>query len=52
LDAGTGRLDRKSEGLILLTSNGDIVNRILRAENQHEKEYVVTVDRPITEEAL
>lgn len=47
-----GRLDRESEGLILLTSDGDIVNRILRAENRHEKEYVVTVDRPITEEAL
>ncbi len=43
-----GRLDKDSEGLILLTNNGDIVNRILRAENRHEKEYVVTVDRPIT----
>lgn len=44
-----GRLDKDSEGLILLTNNGDIVNEILRSENQHEKEYVVTVDRPVTE---
>jgi 23S rRNA pseudouridine2604 synthase len=43
-----GRLDKDSEGLILLTNNGDIVNEILRAENEHEKEYVVTVDRPVT----
>jgi 23S rRNA pseudouridine2604 synthase len=43
-----GRLDKESEGLILLTNNGDIVNRILRAENAHEKEYVVTVDKPVT----
>ncbi|WP_042202089.1 pseudouridine synthase [Paenibacillus camerounensis] len=43
-----GRLDKDSEGLILLTNDGDIVNRILRAEGKHEKEYVVTVDRPIT----
>lgn len=43
-----GRLDKDSEGLILLTNNGDIVNRILRAENAHDKEYVVTVDKPIT----
>lgn len=42
-----GRLDKPSEGLILLTNDGDIVNRILRAGNAHEKEYVVTVDRPI-----
>jgi 23S rRNA pseudouridine2604 synthase len=42
-----GRLDKASEGLILLTSDGDIVNRILRAGNGHEKEYVVQVDRPI-----
>jgi 23S rRNA pseudouridine2604 synthase len=42
-----GRLDKESEGLILLTSNGDIVNEILRAEHNHEKEYVVTVDRPL-----
>ncbi len=45
-----GRLDKDSEGLILLTSDGDIVNRILRAEGRHEKEYEVTVDRPITED--
>src|SRR6202161_1689078 len=44
-----GRLDRDSEGLILLTNNGDIVNEILRSENNHEKEYLVTVDRPITD---
>lgn len=43
-----GRLDKDSEGLILLTNHGDIVNQILRAENGHEKEYVVTVDRPVT----
>jgi 23S rRNA pseudouridine2604 synthase len=43
-----GRLDKDSEGLILLTNNGDIVNRVLRAENAHEKEYVVTVDKPVT----
>jgi 23S rRNA pseudouridine2604 synthase len=43
-----GRLDKESEGLILLTNNGDIVNAILRAENAHEKEYVVTVDKPVT----
>ena len=43
-----GRLDKDSEGLILLTNDGDIVNRILRAEGKHEKEYIVTVDRPIT----
>ncbi|OKL40358.1 23S rRNA pseudouridine(2604) synthase RluF [Pontibacter flavimaris] len=42
-----GRLDKDSEGLIILTNNGDIVNRILRAGNNHEKEYIVTVDRPI-----
>lgn len=45
-----GRLDKPSEGLIFLTSDGDIVNKILRARNNHEKEYIVTVDRPITEE--
>ncbi|HKU13685.1 MAG TPA: 23S rRNA pseudouridine(2604) synthase RluF [Steroidobacteraceae bacterium] len=44
-----GRLDKDSEGLILLTNNGDIVNEILRSENEHEKEYVVSVDRPVTE---
>jgi 23S rRNA pseudouridine2604 synthase len=43
-----GRLDKDSEGLILLTNNGDIVNEILRSENEHEKEYVVEVDRPLT----
>lgn len=43
-----GRLDKDSEGLILLTNDGDIVNRILRAENNHEKEYIVTVNKPIT----
>jgi 23S rRNA pseudouridine2604 synthase len=47
-----GRLDRDSEGLILLTNNGDIVNEILRSENNHEKEYLVTLDRPITELSL
>jgi 23S rRNA pseudouridine2604 synthase len=43
-----GRLDKDSDGLILLTNDGDIVNEILRAENKHEKEYIVTVDKPIT----
>lgn len=43
-----GRLDKDSEGLIFLTSDGDIVNKILRAENAHEKEYIVTVDKPLT----
>lgn len=43
-----GRLDKDSEGLILLTNDGDIVNKILRAENNHDKEYIVTVDKPIT----
>lgn len=47
-----GRLDKDSEGLILLTSNGDIVNEILRAENAHEKEYLVGVNRPVTPEFL
>jgi 23S rRNA pseudouridine2604 synthase len=47
-----GRLDRESEGLILLTNDGDIVNEILRSENNHEKEYVVWVERPITDLAL
>jgi 23S rRNA pseudouridine2604 synthase len=47
-----GRLDKDSEGLILLTNDGDIVNEVLREENAHEKEYVVTVDRPVTEEFL
>lgn len=43
-----GRLDKPSEGLIFLTSDGDIVNKILRAENAHDKEYVVTVDKPLS----
>lgn len=47
-----GRLDKDSEGLILLTNDGDIVNEILRAENKHEKEYIVSVDKPITPEFL
>ena len=42
-----GRLDKRSEGLIFLTNDGDIVNKILRAGNQHEKEYIVSVDKPI-----
>jgi 23S rRNA pseudouridine2604 synthase len=45
-----GRLDKPSEGLIFLTNDGDIVNKILRAGNNHEKEYVVTVDKPISSE--
>ncbi len=44
-----GRLDKPSEGLIFLTSDGDIVNKILRARNNHEKEYIVTVNRPIND---
>jgi 23S rRNA pseudouridine2604 synthase len=44
-----GRLDKDSQGLILLTNNGDIVNKILRAGNNHEKEYLVTVDKAITD---
>jgi len=47
-----GRLDKDSEGLILMTSNGDIVNKILRAENGHQKEYMVAVNKPVTEEFL
>ena len=47
-----GRLDKPSEGLIFLTNDGDIVNKILRARNHHEKEYVVTVDKPITKAFL
>lgn len=47
-----GRLDKPSEGLIFLTNDGDIVNKILRAGNNHEKEYVVTVDKPITPEFI
>lgn len=45
-----GRLDKDSQGLILLTSDGDIVNKILRAGNSHEKEYIVTVDKAITDD--
>lgn len=44
-----GRLDKASEGLLLMTNDGDIVNKILRARNNHEKEYIVTVSKPITE---
>jgi ribosomal protein S4 len=47
-----GRLDKDSEGLILLTSNGDIVNEVLRAENRHQKEYLVAVNKPVTDEFL
>jgi len=47
-----GRLDKDSQGLIFLTNNGDLVNKILRAGNRHEKEYVVTVDKALTEEAI
>jgi len=47
-----GRLDKPSEGLLLMTNDGDIVNKILRAGNSHEKEYIVKVDRPITEDFL
>ena len=44
-----GRLDKDSEGLILLTDDGDIVNKILRSSNNHDKEYIVTVDKPISQ---
>lgn len=47
-----GRLDKASEGLIFLTSDGDIVNKILRARNNHEKEYIVTVNKPITSQFI
>ena len=47
-----GRLDKASEGLIFLTNDGNIVNKILRARNNHEKEYIVTVNKPITKEFL
>jgi 23S rRNA pseudouridine2604 synthase len=47
-----GRLDKDSEGLILLTNDGDIVNEVLRSENEHEKEYVVRVNRPVTDLSL
>jgi len=47
-----GRLDKDSSGLIFLTNNGDIVNKILRAGNKHEKEYLVTVNKPVTEDFI
>ncbi len=47
-----GRLDKDSQGLIFLTNDGDIVNKILRAGNSHEKEYVVTVDKPVTDQFI
>ncbi|MBS1549329.1 MAG: 23S rRNA pseudouridine(2604) synthase RluF [Bacteroidetes bacterium] len=47
-----GRLDKASEGLIIMTNDGDIVNKILRAKNNHEKEYIVTVDKPITSQFI
>ncbi|MDP4177708.1 MAG: 23S rRNA pseudouridine(2604) synthase RluF [Bacillota bacterium] len=47
-----GRLDKESEGLIFLTNDGDIVNKILRAGNNHDKEYIVTVDKPITQKFI
>ena len=47
-----GRLDKASSGLILLTNDGDIVNKILRKENRHEKEYIVKVDRPISKKFI
>jgi 23S rRNA pseudouridine2604 synthase len=47
-----GRLDKDSQGLIFLTNNGDLVNKILRAGNKHEKEYVVTVNKPLTEAVI
>lgn len=47
-----GRLDKDSEGLILLTNDGDIVNPLLRVENSHEKEYEVTIDRPVSDEFI
>ncbi|MEO2202604.1 pseudouridine synthase [Paenibacillus pabuli] len=47
-----GRLDKASEGLILLTNDGEIVNKMMRSEHNHEKEYVVTVDKPVTDEFL
>ena len=47
-----GRLDKPSEGLIFLTNDGDIVNKILRARNNHEKEYLVTVNKPVTDDFI
>lgn len=47
-----GRLDKESEGLVLMTNQGDLVNKVMRSGNAHEKEYIVTVDRPLTESFL
>ena len=47
-----GRLDKDSEGLLLMTNNGDIINRMMRAANKHEKEYKVTVDKPVTDDFI
>lgn len=47
-----GRLDKDSEGLLLMTNNGDIINKMMRAGNRHEKEYKVTVDKPVTADFL
>jgi len=47
-----GRLDRNSEGLMILTGDGDLIDRMMRARNGHEKEYEVTADRPVTEAFL
>ncbi|MBQ9689268.1 MAG: 23S rRNA pseudouridine synthase F, partial [Candidatus Methanomethylophilaceae archaeon] len=43
-----GRLDKDSQGLLLMTNTGDLANRIMRSRGEHEKEYVVTVDKPVT----
>lgn len=51
-DYPIGRLDKDPEGLLLMTNNGDIVNRIMRAGNMHEKEYIVTVNKPVTDSFL
>ena len=47
-----GRLDKDSEGLLLLTNDGDLIDKMMRARNRHEKEYVVTVDKPVTDDFL
>lgn len=47
-----GRLDKDSEGLLLMTNNGDIINKMMRAGNRHEKEYIVSVDKPLTEKFI
>lgn len=47
-----GRLDKDSEGLLLMTNNGDIINKMMRAGNEHEKEYIVRINRPITDDFL